>query len=137
MASNLKYGNSFDGYSKLDEFFKSLMFQKIMDMDLSRNERDVLLVIFRKTIHFEKWKDRIAMYWLSKACGVSLTTLRVTLERLENKSLIDIEKSTGGKSDSNKKYNEFSISNYLIESIYDKWENIKIDNNFYTDLELD
>lgn len=130
MASNLSLGNETDGYASIDEFYKSLMFQQIMDSDLNRNERDVLLVIFRKTIHYEKWKDRISMYWLSKAVGISDLTLRATLERLENKSLIDINRSTGGKSTSNKKYNEFKIHTYFTSMVFKKWENIKLENGF-------
>ena len=130
MANNLKIGNKEDGYAILDEFFKSLMFQRIMDSDLNRNERDVLLVIFRKTIHYEKWTDRISMYWLSKAVGISDNTLRAAIERLENKSFIDVVRSTGGKSTSSKKYNEFSIHTYFVNMVFQKWENIKLDNGF-------
>lgn len=130
MANNLKVGNKEDGYAILDEFFKSLMFQRIMDADLNRNERDVLLVIFRKTIHYEKWTDRISMYWLSKAVGISDTTLRAAIERLENKSFIDVVRSTGGKSTSSKKYNEFSIHTYFVNMVFQKWEDIKLDNGF-------
>ncbi|KAB7884972.1 replication protein [Poseidonibacter ostreae] len=130
MASNLKIGSEDNGYAILDEFFKSLMFQQVMDSDLSRNERDVLLVIFRKTIHYEKWNDRISMYWLSKTVGISTTTLRVTLKRLENKSFIDVTRSTGGKTVSSKKYNEFSIHTYLVNMVFKKWEEIKLDNGF-------
>jgi hypothetical protein len=130
MANNLKFGNKEDGYAILDEFFKSLMFQRIMDAELNRNERDVLLVIFRKTIHYEKWTDRISMYWLSKAVGISDNTLRAAIERLENKSFIDVVRSTGGKSTSSKKYNEFSIHTYFVNMVFQKWENIKLDNGF-------
>ncbi|KAB7889734.1 replication protein [Poseidonibacter ostreae] len=130
MASNLKIGSEDNGYAILDEFFKSLMFQQVMDSDLSRNERDVLLVIFRKTIHYEKWNDRISMYWLSKTVGISPTTLRVTLKRLENKSFIDVTRSTGGKTVSSKKYNEFSIHTYLVNMVFKKWEEIKLYNGF-------
>lgn len=130
MANNLRVGNEEHGYAILDEFFKSLMFQQIMDSDLNRNERDVMLVIFRKTIHYEKWSDRISMHWLCKAVGISDTTLRVTLERLENKSFLDVTRSTGGKSKSSKKYNEFKIHTYFINMVYERWETIKEDNGF-------
>lgn len=130
MASNLKFGNKEDGYAILDEFYKSLMFQEIMDSDLTRNERDVLLVIFRKTLHYDKWYDRIGMYWLSKAVGIGDNTLRMAIERLESKSLIEVNRSSGGKSKSNKKYNQFSISTYWINSVFRKWEEIKLENGF-------
>jgi hypothetical protein len=137
MASNLKFGSKEEGYSVLDEFFKSLMFQQIIDADLSRNERDVLLVIFRKTIHFEKWKDRLSMYWLSKAVGISDTTLRAAIERLECKSFIDVVRSTGGKSSSSKKYNEFSINNYFVDRVYRIWEEIKRNNGFTINVDVE
>ncbi len=131
MASNLKFGSKRDGYAVLDEFYKSLMFQYIMDGDFNRNERDILLVIFRKTVHFEKWEDRISMYALCKAVGISETTLRATLERLEEKCLINIKRSKGGKCVySNKKYNAFSLHTYLINAVYQKWEETKLENGF-------
>jgi len=125
MANKLKINQT-----EIDEFFKSLCFQDIMDSELDRNERDLLLVIFRKTIHFDKWQDRIAIYWLSQAVGISEKTLRATLKRLESKSFIDVEISKGGKSSSSKKYNGYSLNNYFLERVFRKWENIKIDNNF-------
>lgn len=128
MGSSLSFGNEEEGYKKLDEFFKSLMFQQIMDSELSRNERDVLLVIFRKTIHFEKWRDRISMHWLSKAVGISDTTLRITLSRLEEKSLIEIKRSPGGKSNNSYKFNEFKINTYFTSMVMRKWEMIKVEN---------
>ena len=128
MAKGLKVGNKQDGYIALDEFYKSLMFQKIIDSNFSRNERDVLLVIFRKTIHFDKWQDRLSMYWLTQAVGISRNTLKATLIRLDEKGLLDICKSVGGKTKSPKKYNEFGLSNYLINDVYSKWEQIKKDN---------
>ncbi|PLY08343.1 MAG: hypothetical protein C0625_01790 [Arcobacter sp.] len=136
MASKLKLGNKEEGFAILDEFYKSLMFQQLMDSDLNRNERDVLLVVFRKTLHYEKWSDRISMHWLSKkGVGISINTLRVTLERLENKGLIEITRSTGGKSESSKRFNEFKISDYLLGTVYRRWEEIKIENGFTIEYE--
>jgi predicted transcriptional regulator len=114
---------------ELDEFFKSLMFQRIMDGDFSRNERDTLLVIFRKTLHFEKVKDSIGMHWLAKAVGIGANTLRDTIEQLEAKGLISIGRSKGGRGGA-RKFNTFAISNYMILDVYRHWEEIKLDNDF-------
>lgn len=110
---------------KLDEFFKSLLFQHIMDGEYSRNERDIMLVILRKTIHFGKWSDRVAMYWLATATGIGEVTLRETLKRLEAKGLLNIVKSKGGRTASQKKFNEFSFSDELLTFIFEKWYIIK------------
>lgn len=112
---------------KLDDFYKSLMFQKIMDSDFTRNERDTLLVVFRKTIHYDKWEDFISMYWLGQSVGIGDTTLRITIKRLNEKGLINFKPSTGGKTKSSKKYNSFGISSYLINDVYQKWIKIKDD----------
>ena len=114
----------------VDEFFKSLMFQRIMDGDFSRDERDVLLVIFRKTVHFNKWYDHLGIYFLSKAVGVGQAKLRKVLTQLKEKGLIDIEQSKGGKTDSNKKFSKFSISENLIFLVADRWVDIKIEKDY-------
>lgn len=129
MGSNLSIGSQEGGYARIDEFFKSLMFQQIMDSKLTRNERDVLLVIFRKTLHFDKWMDNISMHWLSKSVGIGINTLRPTLKKLEEKKIIEIEVSTGGKSKSAKRFNGFRIGTKLRSVVYEKWEQIKEDNN--------
>ena len=114
----------------IDEFFKSLMFQEIMDIDLPRNERDTLLVVFRSTLHFDKWSDKIAMYWLSKKIGIGENTLRITLDRLESKSLVDISRSKGGKTKSVNRFNSFSLNSYLVDKVFRKWQEIKIDDGY-------
>jgi len=115
---------------ELDEFYKSLLFQRIMDGDFNRDERDVLLVVFRKTLHFDKLHDRLGIYWLSKAVGIGQNKLRQTLKQLEAKGLLAIEHSKGGRTDSNQKFSQFSLANDFISLIVDKWINIKIDNDF-------
>lgn len=119
-----------DEQIQLDEFYKSLLFQHIMDGDYPRNERDVMLVILRKTIHFNKWRDRISMYWFSKAVGIGEPTLKNTLQSLEAKGLLNVDKSKGGRTSSVKKYNSFSLSNELLLMIFDKWYQIKEENGF-------
>ena len=129
MSSNLRIGNNTKGYVTLDEFYKSLMFQYLMD-NYNKYERDVMLVIFRKTLHFEKWEDRLSMNWLRTSVGISDNTLRATIKRLEAKNLIEIKRSQGGKCNSEKKYNKFSLSMYIIDAVYAKWLEIKDDNMF-------
>lgn len=116
---------------ELDEFYKSLMFQRIMDGDFSRDERDILLVIFRKTVHFDKWYDRLGMYWLSKAAGVGQNKLRNTLKQLKAKGLVEVEQSKGGRTDSSQRFSKFSLAKDLIFLVVAKWVEIKEDNGFY------
>ncbi len=114
----------------LDEFYKSMMFQRIMDGDFSRDERDVMLVIFRKTLHFDKWYDHLGIYWLSESVGVCQSKLRKTIKQLEAKGLIDVERSKGGRTDSHKKYSKFSIGDNFIFMVVREWVQIKDENDF-------
>ena len=123
--SKLQITNRY-GTTDLDEFYKSLVFQYIMDGNFSRDERDVMLVIFRKTLHFDKWDDHLGIHWLSKSAGMCESKLRKTLKQLEEKSLIEIVHSKGGRRDSNKKFSKFSLSDELIFLVLDKWEEIKL-----------
>ena len=116
---------------ELDEFFKSLMFQRIMDGNFSRNERDVLLVVFRKTLHFDKWRDHLAMYWLSKATGVGQQTLRKTINQLEAKGLLEVQRSKGGRTANPDKFHSFEISNDFWNIVFNRWLEIKEENQFY------
>lgn len=116
---------------ELDEFYKSMMFQRIMDGDFNRDERDVLLVIFRKTLHFDKWYDNLGIYWLAKAVGIGQNKLRQTIRQLEAKGLIEVERSKGGRTYSPNKYHRFFFAKDLIFLVVDKWIEIKEDNGFY------
>lgn len=116
---------------KLDEFYKSLLFQLIMDGSFNRDERDVLLVVFRKTIHFDKWDDRLAIFKFSKDVGVCQSKLRQTIMQLEAKGLLEVHKSKGGRTDSIKKYNKFSLSRDLVTLVTDKWIEIKESHGHY------
>ncbi len=115
---------------KLDEFYKTLMFQRIMDSDFNRNERDVLLVIFRKTLHFNKNSDRLGHYWLSKNTGIGEQSLRTVIRQLEAKNLLCVERSKGGRTQSLKKFHKFSLSSDLIFIVFEKWLEVKVDNDF-------
>ena len=119
----------------LDEFFKSMMFQRIMDGDFNRDERDLMLVIFRKTIHFDKWYDHLGIYWLSKAVGICQSKLRKTIKQLEAKGLIKVKRSKGGRTDSNKKFSRFSLSEDFIFLTVDNWIQVKEEQGFYIDIE--
>ena len=110
---------------ELDEFFKSLVFQEILDGDFSRFEKFVLLVVLRKTLHFNKWSDRIAMYWLSKATGIGLTKLRDTIKQLEYKGLLEVEHSKGGRTSKKEKFNEYALSEELLFKVFGEWYDIK------------
>ncbi|RUM45482.1 MAG: hypothetical protein DSY46_02845 [Hydrogenimonas sp.] len=116
---------------EIDEFYKSLMFQEIMDGGFSRNERDVMLVIFRKTVHFNKWSDRIGNHWLCKAVGIGENTLRATLRQLEAKGLIDIKRSSGGRSISPKRFSLFSLSDEFATMVFNRWLKAKEENGFF------
>ena len=114
----------------VDHFFKTLLFQRIMDDSFSRMERDVLLVIFRKTIHFDKWKDRICMYSLSKMSGVGRNRLFDVVKQLESKMLIEVDRSSGGKSESSLRFNGFQLSLEFLGLVVNQWLEIKEDNDF-------
>lgn len=114
----------------LDEFYKSMMFQHIMNGDFNRDERDVLLVVFRKTLHFDKWNDRLGMHWLSKAVGVGQNKLRQTIKQLEAKGLLEVEHSKGGRIDSSQKFSKFSLANDFIFIVVREWVEIKEEHGF-------
>ncbi|WP_193151288.1 replication protein [Sulfurimonas sediminis] len=110
---------------KIDEFYKSLLFQFIMDSNFLRNERDLLLVIKRKTLHFGKVSDHLSFSWLMKATGLKRVTLRNTINTAEQKGLITIKKSKGGRIDSATKYSEYRISSTMLQYVGKEWLKIK------------
>lgn len=110
---------------ELDEFYKSLLFQEILDSEFSKYEKYVLLVVLRKTLHFDKWSDRLAMHWLSTATGISLPKLRETIKQLEYKGLLKVQHSKGGRTDKRDKFNEYSLSDELLFKVFNEWYDIK------------
>ena len=112
---------------ELDEFYKSLVFQEILDSEFTKYEKYVLLVVLRKTLHFNKWSDRLAMYWLSKATGIGVSKLRETIKQLELKGLLEIKHSKGGRTSSADKFNEYSLSEQLLFKVFNDWTDIKED----------
>ena len=115
--------------SGLDHFFKSLMFQAIFDKEFDRDERDVLLVIFRKTIHFNKQWDRISIRELSQKAGPCESKVRDAIKRLESKAFIDIKVSKGGRTESRKRFNAYRISMYLFNDVLKKYNSSKRDHD--------
>lgn len=120
---------------RLDEFFKSLVFQQIIDSKSSAGEKLILSVIFRKTLHYDKWEDTIAMHWLSASVSICESKTRRIIKQLEAKGLITVTRSKGGKGNGAKRFHTFSLSNDFIFIIVDKWANIKGENNFKNDYE--
>lgn len=107
----------------LDQFYKSIMFQKISDIaNVDLYERTILFYIFRKTIHFNKWADRISMFKIKQDTKMSLTKVRQSVRSLERKNLIAINKSLGGHTSEKTKWNEFSIAESFIFHIHELWE---------------
>ncbi len=117
--------------TKLDHFFKSLMFQAIFDKDFDRDERDVLLVIFRKTLHFNKQWDRLSIGELSQKAGPCEAKIKLVLKRLEAKAFIDIRHSRGGRSSSRKRFNAYRLSMYLFEDVFNKYRSVRRDHDWY------
>lgn len=106
----------------LDDFFKSIVFQYIMDTDyIDRDERDILLMIFRKTIHFNKWEDHLGVYWLSKNIGMGQDKLRRTIRSMEKKGVITVHYSKGGRVAHEKKFHRFSMHKKYVNKILEIW----------------
>ena len=115
----------------LDHFYKSLMFQAIFDKDFDRDERDLLLVVFRKTVHFNKQWDRISIAEFSQKAGPCEPRVRAALKRLQSKAFIDIKKSKGGRTSSRKRFNAYRLSVYLHDDVLKKYNSAKRDHDFY------
>ena len=94
------------------------MFQTIMDGDFDKLERDFILVIFRKTVHWNKWKDKVSAYQMQKALGVSNKTFYAVRERVLAKGFIDIEIAYGGHQGN---LNIYGISDELCSYSIKKW----------------
>jgi len=113
---------TYDGISyPLDNFYKSLLFQEIMDSDLLKEEKNVLLVISRKTIHFNKWVDYISNYQMVKMTGLTRLLLKRTVYQLESKGVITVSKSSGGRGGVDSRLNGYSISDDLIFKVGRYW----------------
>ena len=108
--------------TKIDQFYRSLVFQAIMDnTDLNLYEKTIMNYILRKTLHFKKWTDRISMYKIKTDTQMSLAKVRQCLSSLEEKKLLKINHSKGGHTDGKSKWHEFSISDELLFKVFDSW----------------
>lgn len=110
---------------KIDELFKSLVFRAIMDhKNLTKNEREVLFVVLRQTLHFQKWSDSISLHFMSKSAMLSEKPLRKAIKQLEEKNFLEIEHSQGGKNGKNR-LNVYSFSDAFLTPIAAKTVAIK------------
>ena len=118
---------------KTDEFFKSLLFQAIMDEDLTRNERDTLLVVSRKTFHYNKPSDRLGIHFLAKAVGIGTKNLRITIESLEEKKLLIVDRSKGGQHSNANRFHSFALSGDILIKALSVWIKAKESKGFGND----
>ena len=116
--------------SNQTHFYKSLMFQAILDNEFDRDERDVLLVIFRKTLHYNKQWDYISVGELSYLSGASERKTKEAVKRLESKAFIDVRRYKGGRSQSRSRFNAYRISAYMYEDINNKYRSARRDHDF-------
>ena len=112
----------------MDNFYKSLMFQEIMDGDLLKEEKNVLLVISRKTLHYGKWVDYISNYQMVKMTGLYREILKRTISQLESKGIITVSKSSGVRGGVEEKLNGYSLSTDYIFLVCNKWLDYKEEN---------
>ena len=128
MALELKYnGEPFT----VDNFCKIIMFQNIIDMEeIDNNSKNLLLYILRKTLCFNKFNDRLAMYHLQKQLKISENTLRKTIKYCEENNLISIERSVGGKTSRKERFNLFRLHNDLLSDLIRYVEEIRENNDF-------
>ncbi len=112
---------------KVDHFFKSLTFQVLFDKNFNRDERDILLVIFRKTTHFNKMWDRLSIQEISEISGLYEKKTKDILKRLESKAFIDVIHSKGGRGSSRERFNAYRLGLYLFDDIFKKYNQAKRD----------
>ena len=128
MAFTIKYDENSE--FEVDHFSKLVMFQKIIDMDISKNEKSLCLYILRKTLCFDKLDDRLSMYYLQKELQLSNATLRKTISLAEENDLIKVVRSKGGDMQSSKKYSLFRLSNNLLMNLIQFIEEVRETNDF-------
>ena len=105
----------------IDEFYKSLLFQHICDLDLEPVQTSFCMMLLRQTLHYGKWSDNLAIYRISKAIGTAPARARRVIAELEAMEIISVTRSTGGRTDSPSRFNEFEFSNRLIFTVFDLW----------------
>ena len=114
----------------VDFFSKAIMFQNIIDMDINKNTRSLLLYVLRKTLYFDKLVDSLSMYHLQKKLELGAPTLRTAISNAEDLNLIFVKRSLGGNIQSRGKYNEFRLSDELLIDLIEYVNQVREDNDF-------
>ncbi len=114
----------------LDYFFESLLYRHLIDMKIKPIQKSILLFIARKTIGFKKITDHIGIKEFEWNLEVKDYTIKKNIKELEKLDLIEVEYSSGGKSQSRKRFNEYKISNNILSQLINEWLEIKENNDF-------
>ena len=114
----------------LDYFFESLLYRHLIDMKIKPIQKSILLFIARKTIGFKKTADRIGIKEFEWKLEVKDYTIKKNIKELKKLDLIEVEYSSGGKSQSRKRFNEYKISNNILSQLINEWLEIKENNDF-------
>ena len=93
-------------------------------------QKSILLFIARKTIGFKKINDHIGIKEFEWNLEVKDYTIKKNIKELEKLDLIEVEYSSGGKSQSRKRFNEYKISNNILSQLINEWLEIKENNDF-------
>lgn len=107
-----------------------MVFQNIMDGDFHKEERMVLLVVYRQTLHYDKWKDTLSNFQLVKKTGLDVRKVRSSGEQLEAKGLIEVARSKGGRGTVYDRSHEYRLSTDFISMVFRKWLDIKEESGF-------
>ena len=116
---------------ELDEFYKSLLFQHIMDLKLPPVETSFCMVLLRQTLHYGKWHDFLAISRIAREIGTAPARARKIISSLEEKEIITVGRSNGGGTKSPHRFHEFEFSDKLIFEVFDKWLTCKEDLGVY------
>ncbi len=114
----------------LDYFFESILYRHLIDMKIKPIQKSILLFIARKTIGFKKITDNIGIKEFEWNLEVKDYTIKKNIKELEKLDLIEVEYSSGGKSQSRKRFNEYKISNNILSQLINEWLEIKENNDF-------
>ncbi len=124
--SRLSWKTEDDGVYEANALYRNMMFAELWDSkNLCPRERMVVIMIYRQTIHFKKRWDRISIPRIMKITGMGRRTVGETIERLEGKAVIRVERSTGGNtSGSYDRFHNFAISEELEQMVFWEWKAI-------------
>ena len=114
----------------LDYFFESLLYRHLIDMKIKPIQKSILLFIARKTIGFKKITDRIGIKEFEWNLEITDHTVKKNLKELYEAGIIDINYSSGGKTQSRERFNEYQISNNILSQLINEWLEIKENNDF-------